>query len=459
MRASTWDGPTGALRRVLAGLPSSPAPWWRQVWRVHPQPEQRLRSVDDTRWLFRPGGWDALATGLAAGIALPNVAALLSLVLPLPWAALRALGAATVFAPLAAAIVGASVWRLVFAARARGQPIAGVGHLGALLGLGLAAGHNLSFAATDFDQSPDALSGAPLIVLEAGWATWLAISLALFFHWVAAGASTWLDVAAGHDSPGRQVWAGLTVAGCLLGAWLGVLFFVYLAVRTGGGSIDLSTLAQNPVSADVPPEVLQAATAMLVGFTGLTLLSLLTLCLYPLAAWLWRAQAASVAHAQWAFLEPRWDAEGLPAPPPSLQPCLAVGAGLLAGALGSLLTGLVFALLFRARSDAALGDAWPDVLAGWVTAGQPLLTAVFETGVASLVALRAVRLGGLHGLLAAITCGALMAAATLVLLAGFGVLWSEPGLVVTYASLLVVGCSCVALPFALAVGALSARGA
>ena len=208
----------------------------------------------------------------------------------------------------------------------------------------------------------------------------------------------------------------------------------------------------------MPPEILQAASTTLLAFLGLMLVSLLVLCLYPLAAWLWRAQAMTVPQARWAWLEPRCDPEQ-PVEPAPLRPRFAVGAGVTAGAVGSVLTGLVFAVLLRARSDAALADAWPDLVAGWVTVGQPLLTAAVDIGVASLVAARAARLGSLHALLSAMTCAALMAVSALALLAAFGLLWSEPGLMLAYASVLVVGCSCVAFPFALGVGALSGRGA
>ena len=78
VRASVWDGPTGALCRVLETLPRPKGGRWRDVLRVHPDPGERRRALDDTDRLFRMGFWDAFGTGIAATIAFQNVDFLLS---------------------------------------------------------------------------------------------------------------------------------------------------------------------------------------------------------------------------------------------------------------------------------------------------------------------------------------------------------------------------------------------
>ena len=55
VRASTWDGPTGALNRLLESLPRPSGSAWRSLLRVHPDPAERRLALDETERLLRMG--------------------------------------------------------------------------------------------------------------------------------------------------------------------------------------------------------------------------------------------------------------------------------------------------------------------------------------------------------------------------------------------------------------------
>ena len=310
VRASTWDVPRDALRRSIQALREPTQSWWTRLWRVHPDPARRVAALDDTRPLFRVHLWDALGTGVAAGIALPNVIVLLGLLLPMPIAMVEPLAASLVCAPLAVGIVGTGVWRATFAALAEGQRPPGAARAGVALGLGLVLGQELSLAAVEFSRGQGPVVGLPLIVLNLVWGGLLIAVLALFFRWVAAGASTWLEVTVDDPSPGQAYRIGLGIAGGLLAVWLGVLFFLYLAARTAGSVVtaaDLQTLmdagsqpGQDPVGNDA---VVRSAAASLFGLNLLAIASIVVLCAYPLGAWVWRHRRNVPTFATWAFLE------------------------------------------------------------------------------------------------------------------------------------------------------------
>ena len=73
LRASVPDGPAGALRRVLEGLPRRSADPLSRLRSVHPDPRRRLAALDDTRPLFPLGAVVAFAAGLTATIAFDSV--------------------------------------------------------------------------------------------------------------------------------------------------------------------------------------------------------------------------------------------------------------------------------------------------------------------------------------------------------------------------------------------------
>ena len=461
VRASTWDGPSGALRRTVDALPRPPHGWWRTLWQVHPDPAERRRVLDDTRPLFGIHMWDAFATGVATGIALPNVIVLLGLLLPMPVAIVRPVAAALVCTPLAVGVVGLGVWRATFAALTEGRQSRGAGRAGIVMALGLVLGQELSLAAVEFGRGQGPVGDIAIPVLNIAWSGLLVVVLFVFFRWVAAGASTWLEVTADDPSPGQAYRIGLTIAGALLAAWLGVFFFVYLAVRTGGAAVRWSDLqgqvvdeAASPVVANVvgADSVAQSAAAILVGLDVLMLTSFVALCVYPLGAWLWRHRYNAPTVASWAFLDSPSAAIAMPSQPP-LRPDRAAGVGLLGGLLYFAASFLVYSILFQTREPTA---SWVETVSAWTQFGTVALALVLQVAVAVTVAAWVRRLAVLHALFAALIAGCVMGTSTIVLLGGFGLLWDDWQLSLFFVSAFVITGFCAAGPLAVCVSAVAA---
>jgi Zn-dependent protease with chaperone function len=456
VRASVWDGPTGALRRVLESLPRPKGGRWRSVLRVHPDPDERRRTLDDTDRLFQMGFWDAFGTGIAATIAFQNFEFLLSLLIRTSQVFLDPLGSALVFAPLAVGVVGLGVWRGTFAALARGKSPRGSGRLGLGLGLGAILGQALSFVAFYFSRSGLALTGLALLVFDVLWNGLLLVGLFLFFRWVAVGASTWLEVAAAGRSPRLAYRLGLVIAGGLLAVWLAVLYYIYNA-RVGGSIPVFIESTQEIFGVDLSgPKgmvlyiLASFGTAVL---NPLNFVAFVSLWTYPLAAWFWRGRVASASGSSWAFLDPSSQPLVLPRQAP-LRPALALTVGLIGG--------MVFCVLSFIIS-LGLDFAGPGTFAVWMLFGQAALAALLQAGVAAVVAAWVKRLGGLHGLFAAFVAGCVMAGGVLaidwlivgteVFLASFSAasdIWFEVSKVINGGALL-------ALPTAWGVSALAGR--
>src|SRR5262249_31613380 len=114
VRASVWDGPDGALGRLLDEMVDEQTPALRAPLRLHPPSAGRRRALDDTRGLFRLSFWDACLAGAAATVAFENVATVadwLTTAWNVPFLATSV--AALVFAPLLTGIIGLGVWRMV----------------------------------------------------------------------------------------------------------------------------------------------------------------------------------------------------------------------------------------------------------------------------------------------------------------------------------------------------------
>ena len=249
-RAGTWEGPPGALRRVLGAL-SRPVghreegPAWRRrvrpLLRLHPPPEERVQALDDPRRLFRLGFWEACGAGIATTVAAPHVAALLRTAgLTGAGLASAAVGAALVFAPVAAGVLALGAWRVASGAWRRRGPAGrgGSERRGtdgcpcARWGWGWAPasspGGLLSFEAV---VTADRLAGAaPGTGLATAWID-LTLALALLggtlalLWWLGLSARTWLPVVGGSRSALRLgFWVSLAGAGLALALLLGVLF-------------------------------------------------------------------------------------------------------------------------------------------------------------------------------------------------------------------------------------------
>lgn len=389
VRASIWDGPEGALRRELKTLALPTGGRWRSVLSVHPDPGERHRTLDDTDRLFRMGFWDAFGTGLAAVIAYSGFQIWLGFMTKPSLALyfLEVLGAALIFAPLVIGVVGLGVWRTTFAVLARGKSPRGVGRLGLGVGLGAILGQVLNIVAYNQRSSADlALNGwIPFVGLQVLWNSLLLVSLFLFFHWVAVGASTWLEIATTSQSLRPIYRLGLAAAGALLTLWFAFLFFSYPGGSSSGFAlVSYEGLARTPV----------------------TLVGLMILWAYPLTAWFWRRRVAASSGVSWAFLDPSPRLLRLPRRPP-LRPDLALMVGVLGGVL--------FCALSFALSLGLFLVLPVDLLVRWAVYGQAVLAALIQASVAAVVAVRVKRLGGLHGLFAALVASCIMAVGALVI--------------------------------------------
>jgi Zn-dependent protease with chaperone function len=264
-RAATWEGHSGALRRVLgalsprslapgAGAAGEEGPAWRRrlrpLLRLHPPPEERRQALDDPRRLFRLGFWEACGAGIATTVAAPHVATLLrSAGLAGAGVASAAVGAALLFAPLAAGVLALRAWRVaqgaaqgtapvrepgqgtgwrsVSPARRLDSPLPSPRPVGLGLGIGFLAGRLLSFEAV---VAGDRLAGA---APGTGPATaWIDLTLALallggtlaLLWWLGVSARAWLPAVGGSLSGLRLGFgASLAGAGLALALWLGVL--------------------------------------------------------------------------------------------------------------------------------------------------------------------------------------------------------------------------------------------
>jgi hypothetical protein len=215
----------------------------------------------------------------------------------------------------------------------------------------------------------------------------LLTSLFFFLRWIAAGASAWLEVALTYPSPRFVYILGLTIAGGILAIWLGLLFYM-----RGLGVITVFVLV-SPLGA-----------LSLLMQHSLTLLLLVSLWAFPMAAWFSRKRVASDSRSSWAFLNgapegPLW----LPQAP--FRPSLAVTLGVISGLI---FCGLL--LLIRIAVRVTLPDVvrntdeflWSFFLA------QIAIAALLQMGVAALVAGWVQRLGAIHGLFAAFVAGCVM---------------------------------------------------
>ena len=199
VRASVPDGRDGALRRLLAELPSRRASPVGRLLRVHPDPAVRLATVDDTRTLFPLSAIVAFGAGVAATIAYESVVTFVGLFVSEPLA-VRLL-AATAFAPLAMGVVGVGIWRGTWGALAEGSRPTPSWPLALALAAGFFVGPELAL-----ERGVRVGGDAPLlssVTTPAGaqWAAAVFVALLLLLAWVGAGARAWFRSQAGTQPP------------------------------------------------------------------------------------------------------------------------------------------------------------------------------------------------------------------------------------------------------------------
>ncbi len=339
LRASVPDGPAGALRRVLAGLPRLSGDPLSRLRSVHPDPGRRLTAIDDTRPLFPLGAIVAFAAGLTATIAYDGVVTLLSTFVDDPFD-LRFL-AGLVFVPLAAGVVGVAIWREAFAAHADGREPASPWVDAVALAAGFVIGPELALdriATPVGDESLlrelDSLDGLL-------WAAALVAGLVLLVAWIRTSASWWLRALGGHRPLLAQA-AGLLVAGAAFSTFTAVYTTVRELRPSLAFSRDASSAEHQLVDAQVwaVPErawqFVMDGELMVIAHKPYLVPVLALLILFPFAAAFARR---GPLEAPWAFLDP---GGRLRTPALTLRPLLPLALGALAG-----LAFLVLAALIR----------------------------------------------------------------------------------------------------------------
>jgi len=418
VRASAWEGPGGALARVLENSSTpkvSPRralipERWRNMFSVHPDPEARHRALEETHKLFGMGFWDAFGTGIAVAIALPSVDFLLDsfgtgIGAVTTYSGLllfSVLGAALIFAPLMVGVVGSGAWRTTFAALVRGEAPSGAGRLGIALGLGIGLGQILSFEAVagGVEQSTP-INPALFLGFNVLWVALLVASLFFLLRWIVVGASLWMGTATTRRSLRLAYVSGLIVASGLLALWIGVLFLFR----------DFAEVLSS--------EILPSLTLV----RPLILPALIALWAFPLAACLRRNRVASSSESGWEFLDPPPQRPALPRQVPC-RPGLAIKIGLVGGLIFCVLLLVLHAWWQLGVPEATRNTDEAKLMFAFA---QVAVAALMQAGVATFVAVRVKRLGGVHGLFAAFVAGCAMTVGIL----GLNLLFGEasiPGL-------------------------------
>lgn len=492
VRASEWDGSSGALNRVLSALPYIKGGWWSMM-RVHPVPAERSQVLYETQELFSLSRWEAFGSGFAIGIALssvqsilsylfaeqaqvlhkfgialPNVQRILTSLSKLPYGnvqiqtaisssgvnsvhseiVVNSVGIALIIAPLIIGIIGLSIWRATFATLVKGQELRGVGRVALCLGLGLTVGTFLSFS---FDNGNGPLVN-PLFpfILSLPWSLVVLVSLFLFLRWIATGTSAWLDVMISSRSPRLFYTVGLVMVSGVLVVVLAQLFLFHSLAT------DIAPFFSTPSDLLIGFAVVIAGSIPLLIFDTLlspgVLVAFVCLWAFPLATWFWRKQVKTQAGPHWAFL-------GASSPPIVLprQDPFRLRFALIVGLVG----GLVFCgllLLIRIGVHLSVPEAIRSTYQFRIILSylQIVMAALIQATAAGIVAGWVRRLGALHGLFAAFVGGCVMTVGIVVIDLLFGGLITASFIWQIFC-LVVNGGALLALPIALGVSAIAHR--
>jgi Zn-dependent protease with chaperone function len=345
VRASVWDGPSGALRGVLKSLPSANVGFWRALFQVHPTPQERCQAVQDPDRLLRLGFWDAFGAGMAAAYVIlttlelevwisselfirGHISAFLAGVL---FFAISA-GASLVIFSLAVSAVGIGVWWGEFTAFMQGKVAHHARRLGGAVTLGalsmvLLASIHLLLDIGRLDVGRSSLIPASGVSIAGGLLVlgclFVFMSTSLLFKWVAASASVWLDVASRSRSP-----SWLLTISLLIGS------VVFTACMVWVGSLIVTGLLYSIMqTVDLGEFEAQWYFVTLLALPGCIIyLTVIPLWAFPLAASFRRKLAASHSMSTWAFLDDSSAHHPLLVRP-QLRPGLALMIGVAAGLL------------------------------------------------------------------------------------------------------------------------------
>lgn len=455
VRASVWDGPMGALRRILGATSRSKVPLWQRLRQAHPEPEERRETLENTSRLFRLPFWMIFATGIVAASGIMNV----ELMLPLLHSGQflnNEIVTGIIFALLIVGVVGVATLRATFANLLNGKALPDMLRVSLVLTLGLLLGQALSLfnASTDpltnfgyftdigflfSGQLTRAYSFSQLGALVL-WSLLLLILLFLFLRWLVVSAETWLRVAMSIITLRRGYWTGIIISGIMLG----ILFGQFYSLRIEFPLFTTSDFASLPAPVVAMLALLPDPSIFIV-FT--------CLWAYPLATWFWRKQRLRPFQQGWEYLEPLSQTEAQVRPLASLHRApLRPGLALLVG-LGGGLAFLVLFSIFIGKAPVGsvaqhLGLAVPQFLSTvlqqtGITMSMALIG--IATGTAAIVSAWVPRLGAIHGLFTAFVVGCIGAIEMLAYMHMFDL---------TTAIGIVDACMMAALPVALIVSTL-----
>lgn len=385
-RAAEW-GSADSLDRLLASAPRRvsrrPAPL-----RTHPDPAQRRHLLADPDGLYAGSGWAVFAAGIAGSTALASLGNLASLVSS-RWAVVIASG---VVAPLLAAVVCTSAWRVGLREAVRGQRLPAVGPIGLGLGLGLALGPMLSFDAA-VGQVADGLMG------WLGYLTWAIVTVGvsmLVVRWAVDCARLRVQAALGEPAgPGRALLAHTLVMTAVFALWLATSAQA-LIILTLSGPVAVLYL---PIWSHLPEFALGLGGAVWTLLAVSTLLvqpvRALQLAGRPAATWFWRDSVASDGEAATPAALTR---------PPGLAGVLAVGVG--AGLVGGMTGFGVLAASALLDDSVRSSDTFLVALAGRVSLGVIAAGVCAGAAGAAVVPARWWPLGLIATGVAVLVCGA-----------------------------------------------------
>jgi hypothetical protein len=300
VKASVWDGTLSGVDGVLRRLPTSPDAGWRRYFHFHPTAVRRGQILADPSRLFQPGFWDAFGVGIAARIAIVEVA---STGMPFAansrWIFFAYVVASHSLLPLvifsfAAGALGIGVWRGAFSALVKGEdPYRKTG----FLAVALMSGY---LSAIGFDTLSGFITATYLPVhipilthyaLQACIGLVLLVGAVLTFRWIAANASAWLEVVLRRRSP----------RGLMITSVAAAVFFVsgsFLA-----GTIIAGILLIMSMQGQGPGSGLPFNIFYVILFGTYTLLAVTVAWSFALSAWFWRRRGPSASVAGWVFLD------------------------------------------------------------------------------------------------------------------------------------------------------------
>jgi Zn-dependent protease with chaperone function len=390
LRAAQWDGPGGALRRVLEAMPPARHGRLRTAVGMHPDPAARRALLDAPAPLFRFSPLDAFTAGAAAGLAFPSVVGLLSLLTT----ATSAYGsvhayAALLVAPFVAGVLVIAAWRATQAALAHGAGPPATWRPALALAAGLAVGQLLAL-----DAIADPGGGVADIGGVAYWSAWALLLVGLvagFARWLVLTGEAWLPGV--RRSPRRALAAAIALGAVALAWGLGQLASV---------STFIDSLRDTGLWRIVAPDAgaLGGGLLDLIVQKNVTFAVLAAIWALPLAGWM--LARGEHALAGWAFLDR--EPATAPAPPrPDLRPALAAAAPAAAAFLVLL---LAWRLAVHATVDLAVRDTDSYILS--FAHRLELFGVVLQAGVGAVVALRARHAAPFVGLMAAFAAGVLI---------------------------------------------------